>query len=126
MHLSQKTIKLLIIKKGFLFEKTFLLILIMLIMSFVIGFFKENKANGFGVLSKNQDELMYQGEFLNDKKHGIGFDYLDSSISYRGEFKHDERCGMGSMIYSENAFYLGEWKHGLHNGFVKLTKIQLN
>lgn len=83
--------------------------------------FRDNKANGFGILSRQQEELIYQGEFLNDKKHGIGFDYLDGTISYKGEFKYDERTGLGSTVYSENAFYLGEWKNGLHNGFVNIT-----
>ena len=64
--------------------------------------------------------MIYQGEFLNDKKHGLGFDYLDGTIRYKGEFKYDQPSGFGSTAYPENSFYLGEWKNGLYNGYVNL------
>jgi len=78
-----------------------------------------NKANGFGISYLNQDLINYQGDFINDKRHGIGIDYLEGKISYKGEFKNDGRSGVGSILYGENAFYLGEWKTGMQNGFVK-------
>jgi len=89
------------------------------------GYFKDNKANGFGILSKQKEELIYQGEFLNDKKNGIGFNYLDDAVSYIGEFKSNEQNGLGSMIYSESTFYLGEWKNGVHNGFVIFIQFKI-
>ena len=86
----------------------------------ILGQFKNNQANGFCLIYKNQEEIIYQGELKNDKKHGYGIDSTEGTINYKGQFENDERNGLGSIVYYGEAFYLGEWKNNLYNGFVNL------
>ena len=63
--------------------------------------------------------MLFQGEFKDNKKFGIGIDFSEEGIiAYKGEYKFDKRNGIGSVLYPKNTFYLGEWKNGLQDGFV--------
>ena len=44
------------------------------------------------------DELLYEGEFLNDKRNGIGKEYSNGRIVYEGEFLNGKRSGKGKNI----------------------------
>ena len=41
-------------------------------------------------------KLSYEGEFLNEKKHGKGKDYsLFGTLEYEGEFENGSKTGVG-------------------------------
>lgn len=77
-----------------------------------------NIKNGFGELynikNNNTEELLYAGEWRNNKYHGSGTQYA-SYFSYTGEFNNGKYDGSGT--YSEHAQarnkkYVCTWKNG--------------
>ena len=51
--------------------------------------------------------LYYEGDYLNDKKHGMGVFTWASGNIYRGEYKNDEREGHGEMKWTDGSSYIG-------------------
>lgn len=58
----------------------------------------------------------YKGEFLNDKRHGIGIYYYSNGDIYGGNWKSDVFEGFGLYIYSSGERYEGEFKLGKKHG----------
>lgn len=50
--------------------------------------------------SMNQ-KYKYEGEFVNDVRHGIGKCWFENGDFYEGEWKSDEQHGQGVFIYSK-------------------------
>jgi hypothetical protein len=99
----------------------FYLLKILYIFSlFLIGFFSNNSANGFGIELNQSNIVIYQGEFKSELKSGIGYEIENGNISYQGEFSNGKRNGYGTIKYAELAFYFGEWKNGFKHGYVIL------
>lgn len=65
---------------------------------------------------------MYNGDFLNDKRHGIGEIKWSSGNIYYGEFKNDEKDGKGEMWWANDNTYIGEWYKGKRHGLGTLKK----
>jgi radial spoke head protein 1 len=58
----------------------------------------------------------YEGDWNNNKKHGVGkFVYSDGS-SYEGEWDDDKRHGNGTFIYANRDSYKGDWRNNLKHG----------
>jgi hypothetical protein len=101
------------------------------------GSILDGEFSGNGILTKNNDK--YDGEFLNNKKHGKGRMIYENGDIYEGVWNNDccEECceitynngdiykgclnnnkfnGDGIMIYKNGSIYNGEWvnnhKHG--------------
>jgi len=68
--------------------------------------------SGAGVPNVNQ----YEGDYLNDKKHGFGIFSWASGNIYKGEYFEDERHGFGEMVWTDGTKYIGEWCHGIQHG----------
>ena len=47
--------------------------------------------NGTGKEYDIYDQLIYEGEFLNGKRHGKGKEYYANKLVYEGEFLNGER-----------------------------------
>lgn len=62
----------------------------------------------------------YEGEYLNDRKHGFGTFTWASGNVYKGEYKEDERHGQGEMTWTDGTSYVGEWCHGIQHGHGKM------
>ena len=76
------------------------------------------------VTSPNGD-MLYEGEWKDDKKHGQGkVTYSDGAV-YEGEWKDGERHGQGKVTYSggKGKVYEGEWKHDKKHGQGKLMRL---
>ena len=103
-----------------------------------IGFFKNNKSEGYGKFITDTDS--YYGEFFNDQANGFGIynhknetifigywknDLRDKygieswkdSTSYIGEFNSGEKNGLGQYIFSNGSRYEGEWKNNKIEGY---------
>ncbi len=76
------------------------------------GEFKDNKPNGQGTLYNQDPKLnwkVYEGEFLEGKKHGVGKMTFSSSDIYFGEFENDILSGFGTY-YRNGVTQIGLWK----------------
>ena len=64
------------------------------------------------------DQLMYEGGYINGKKNGEGkIYYYSGTVMYEGEFKDGKRHGKGKEYnYDENLKFEGEYKEGKING----------
>ncbi len=102
-----------------------------------------NCTNGKGIY-KYSNGAVYEGDFVNNLKNGIGvmvwqsgdkyigewkagyitgkgkLIYKDGRI-YEGDFLKDQIEGKGTMIYKDGSKYIGDFKNGLKNGQGKYT-----
>ena len=75
------------------------------------GYFKENKFEGYGKYKYKSIGEVYEGQFINGKRHGIGkYIYRNGDI-YEGYWSDDMRNGYGYI-----KFFNGDWYQGM---FVK-------
>ena len=59
------------------------------------------------------DELIYEGEYLNGKKNGKGKEYYGSKILFEGEYLKGKRHGKGKEYYYDgNLLFEGEYFNG--------------
>ena len=59
------------------------------------------------------NEMIFEGEYINDKRNGKGKQYWISKLKYEGEFKDDKRNGKGKEYdYNGNIIFEGEYLNG--------------
>ena len=82
---------------------------------------KNNMKEGFGkYIDKNEN--YYIGQWLNDKKYGIGIEYEKNKsgkkdrIIYEGEFVNNEYEGEGTFYPENDGKYIGKWSNNKRNG----------
>jgi hypothetical protein len=70
--------------------------------------------NGSGKWKKSEavTSNQYEGDYLNDKKHGHGQFNWESGNWYSGNYRHDKRHGLGEMHWADGTVYDGEWEYG--------------
>ncbi|OMJ76580.1 hypothetical protein SteCoe_24026 [Stentor coeruleus] len=73
----------------------------------------EGVPNSNGVLL--QKGRIYQGGFLNGKKHGLGRLITALGKIYEGYWRRGKKSGFG-VFQSETEFYCGDWELGLYHG----------
>ena len=62
---------------------------------------------------------IYEGEWLNCKRDGIGkLRWNDGSV-YTGYFRNDKACGFGKLIHADGDIYLGYWEDDRAHGIGK-------
>lgn len=66
---------------------------------------------------KNGDK--YEGETLNEKKHGNGVFQYNGNNMYSGKFKHDMQEGFGDAVYSDGSSFKGHFLCGKRHGLGK-------
>lgn len=59
---------------------------------------------------------VYQGEFVDGKRHGWGILHLKDKRVYEGTFRYGKFNGWGKMSYADQSCYVGQWKSGLRSG----------
>ena len=69
------------------------------------GNFMLGKMSGKGKLFSQIDELIYDGEFLNNLRSGFGISYKDNKINYIGNWFKDTYHGVG-LVFDENGLLL--------------------
>ena len=112
------------------------------------GSLKKGQRNGAGFYYEKQIKMTYNGQFLNDKRHGNGmlcseregdkyiydgswFEGMKNGYGqevtqkgkYNGEWLEDMRHGTGVNIDNNGDVYEGEFKLNKRHGKGKLTKI---
>jgi hypothetical protein len=60
-------------------------------------------------------ECVYQGGFVDERKHGQGKETLPDGTTYEGEFNQGRRVGRGRLTLPD-----GEWFEGLFDGETKI------
>ena len=80
------------------------------------GNFIEDKLGGFGIYSCNNG-TKYVGEWKNDLQHGIGIEYWKDGSIYKGAFSKGEKNGIGEYIWADGTKYQGEWKNNYMSGY---------
>jgi len=58
----------------------------------------------------------YEGDYVDDKKHGWGHFEWESGNSYSGMYIGDERQGFGEMQWTDGSVYRGTWDKGVQHG----------
>lgn len=93
------------------------------------GSFLKNMRDGKGKLTIYPDnpllEEIYEGEWLQNQKEGIGTYIYRKSIGavYKGYWHSDKRHGRGRLKFSSGAIYTGEFQEGKQTGKGKLLTI---
>ena len=87
----------------------------------VKGILNNSKFTGKAEIFDEEKKLIYEGDYVNSKKEGIGRQIYESGNYYIGEFHNDEENGNG-MVFDkdDNILYEGEFKNGKKNGKGKL------
>ena len=89
-----------------------------------MGEFRKDSFHGKGILYYNadpsQDELhrpySYEGDWVNNMKHGKGKMVFTNNDVYEGEFQYDEIHGMGKFTYDNGNYYIGQFSCGINQG----------
>jgi hypothetical protein len=67
--------------------------------------------SGIKIINKNRrkeylnGQLIYDGEYKNNKRHGKGKEYYNGIIIYDGEYKNDKKHGKGKEFYENGELY---------------------
>jgi len=85
-----------------------------------LGEWRDGLREGFGVeiysnLS-NLEKRMYVGDWIFDKKNGMGRMTFSSGITYDGEWLNDKMHGKGVMESENGKIYEGAWIKNLRTG----------
>lgn len=90
-----------------------------------VGFVKNGKANGQGKMTYPY-KTIEEGEFKNDKLHGIGTKFYTSGSVYKGEFVCGFPNGQGKMTYKDGIVEEGEYKLGeLYHGKIDFNQLRI-
>ena len=71
---------------------------------------------GFGVLINNTGRV-YEGEWIQDKRNGQGYETFKTGNVYRGAFMNNKPHGKGIYNWANGEVYDGEFTQGCKNGF---------
>ena len=81
-----------------------------------LGYYKNNKFHGYGILVKENEELYY-GEFREGLKNGFGYLQTKQYI-YKGFFHADKKEGYGEYFNKEEGInYCGNFINDKFNGY---------
>lgn len=61
--------------------------------------------------------VLYEGDTVNGKRHGLGCQKWKNGTVYEGEFYNDKAKGKGKLTHKEGDYYEGEWDEDKANGF---------
>ncbi|KAL4463066.1 hypothetical protein ABPG74_007067 [Tetrahymena malaccensis] len=70
------------------------------------------KAHGKGVFKTLKGEYMYNGDWLEDLKHGKGDEVIQGKYLFSGDFLYGKKHGNGEIKFVDGTIYVGEFKEG--------------
>ena len=80
------------------------------------GEYLNGKRNGIGKVYE-ESNLIFEGVFLNGKRNGIGKEYSHNEIIFEGEYLNGKRNGKGKeYFYTDKLKFEGEYLNGERNG----------
>ena len=72
---------------------------------------------GKGKLVSAEAKSTYQGEWLNDKQHGLGTeDFSENGSSYTGQFSQGVKEGFGRFQWADGSRYEGSFRNNILHG----------
>jgi len=80
-----------------------------------VGLFINDALTGKGFCYNHENDYIYKGDFVNNKKEGFGEEKYDGYV-YKGYFKDDKKNGNGEMVVKNNYKYIGNFKNNKFNG----------
>jgi uncharacterized protein (TIGR02145 family) len=84
------------------------------------GEWVEGKINGKSVLEQKDSTgnliLKYDGDFVNNERHGKGDFNYTQRYSYNGDWIANKISGFGKITYSNGSVYEGEWRDNKREG----------
>ena len=95
---------------------------------YYLGQFKNGKCHGKGVMYDENNEVVYEGDFINGKKDGFGTQYFsledfdNKKCYYIGQFKDGEYNGKGDIYLVDGNIKLfeGKYVNGQINGKARI------
>ena len=72
-------------------------------------------ASGYGRFINFETNMIYEGEWKNSLKNGIGIEKYRNNL-YKGNFVNGKRNGIGEYFWEKDIYYIGEWRDNLMNG----------
>jgi hypothetical protein len=87
------------------------------------GEFKDKKRHGVGIYywqteNPNSFQVRYCGDWVQGKRTGFGYCDWKSGSVYIGQFKNDQICGKGKFIWSNGDVYEGDFdENGNKSGY---------
>ena len=72
-------------------------------------------ANGYGLYLNNDTSVKYEGEWKNSLKNGIGIETYKNNL-YQGNFLNGKRNGIGKYYWEKDVYFIGEWIDNYMNG----------
>jgi len=79
------------------------------------GEFVENKKHGQGVLTW-PDGRQYEGQFVNDEFHGQGTMSWPDGCKYVGQYANGQKEGKGTLLFPNDSKYVGQFSKGKKHG----------
>ena len=76
-----------------------------------------NYTGKYGIYNNYGNGVVYEGEFENNKKNGIGIEIYPDGGIYKGEFKNGLKHGIGTYYWKDGSVYEGEWKNNIIEGY---------
>lgn len=76
---------------------------------------------GFGVLKDQLGAVIYEGNFLRNKKNGRGVMRYANGDCYDGIFVKDKKCGQGTMVFADKSVYSGRFYNDKRHGEGTMT-----
>lgn len=82
----------------------------------VKGEWKDGKPDGFITITGAGGLIVYEGEFKDGKRNGLGRQVFESGETYEGGWKGGRLHDRGIYYFSNGNKLLGMWKEGLYDG----------
>ena len=77
---------------------------------------QNRKREGLGVLVY-QNGRVYEGEWIENKRHGRGYELFSTGNSYHGTYEGGKANGKGVYQWKNGEVYDGEWMMGIKHGY---------
>ena len=78
--------------------------------------FAAEQKNGAASRAIHDDGGIYDGEWLDKKKHGYGVYKYPSGSTYEGQWQNNVKHGLGVYTWAKGGTYAGEFKRGRFEG----------
>jgi len=80
-----------------------------------------NGKDGFGWCEGAVPGTLYEGDWGNNKRHGVGRFVWQNNDRYIGDWHDDFKHGHGLMLWMNGDRYDGDWQHDLRHGSATYT-----
>ena len=81
-----------------------------------VGLFNKFGLNGKGLRYNKDINHIYKGDFFNSLRHGYGKDYRNGA-KYEGQFLENKKHGKGKIEFETGDTYEGDFKDNKFNGY---------